>query len=290
MTTTLSAASITEEGTRRVVEIDGVKVNYHEVGSGEPLLVIHSWGPSPGVTTWMSMHKVLGALGENHRVIAMDMPNYGRTGPIIYNEPVHSVIARTAVQLLDHLGITAPISAIGTSQGATSCLVLALLYPGRVKNLVLGSCHASTGGDPYLLSPFPSEAGRAMRAYNADMSRANLRRVFESLIHDDALITDELLAELEAVRDGAPDHVEASQKSVTVQHSNLSQLNEITVPTLIIHGRFDRMVPCEQGLMLLNYIPSSDLVVLNNCGHWPPFEQPDEWASHVLAFLARVED
>ena len=45
------------------------------------------------------------------------------------------------------------------------------------------------------------------------------------------------------------------------------------------------MVPIEQGLMLFSYIRSSQFIGLNNCGHWPTFEQPAEYASHVLRFL-----
>ena len=282
------AETITEESTRRTVQAGDTTIHYHDVGSGEPLLVIHSWGPSPGVTTWLSMHKVFAPLAANHRVIAMDMPNYGRTGPIIYNEPSHHVVARTAVALLDSLGITDPVSAIGTSMGATSCIVLALLYPERVKNLVVGSCHASTGGDPYLVTPFPSEAARAVRDFSTDPTRRNLSQVFRCLVHDESLITDEVLDSIEHVRRDAPSHFDAIRESQQVQHSNLGELDKIAVPALIIHGRFDRMVPVEQGLMLCNYIETSDLVVLNNCGHWPPFEEPEEWSSHVLAFLARV--
>jgi pimeloyl-ACP methyl ester carboxylesterase len=45
------------------------------------------------------------------------------------------------------------------------------------------------------------------------------------------------------------------------------------------------MVPFEVSIAILNHIADSRLVLLNNCGHWPPFEKPEEWTAHVLAFL-----
>ena len=57
---------------------------------------------------------------------------------------------------------------------------------------------------------------------------------------------------------------------------------------LIIWGRFDRMCVFEIGIAALNHIEDSRLVVLNNCGHWAPFEKPEEYTSHVLNFLENI--
>jgi len=58
---------------------------------------------------------------------------------------------------------------------------------------------------------------------------------------------------------------------------------------LLIHGRYDRMVALEISIAILNHIADSRLVLLNNCGHWPPFEKPAEWAAQVFAFLRATE-
>ena len=61
----------------------------------------------------------------------------------------------------------------------------------------------------------------------------------------------------------------------------------IQAPVLLIHGRYDRMVAFEVSIAILNHIENSRLVLLNNCGHWAPFEKPVEWTAHLLAFLQR---
>ena len=54
---------------------------------------------------------------------------------------------------------------------------------------------------------------------------------------------------------------------------------------LLIPGRYDRMVAFKVSIAILNHITDSRLLLLKNCGHWPPFEKPAEWTAQVLAFL-----
>jgi 2-hydroxy-6-oxonona-2,4-dienedioate hydrolase len=273
----------------KVIETAEGVVHYHDIGEGEPLLLLQAWGPQPGASAWLTYHKVLGRLSERYRCIAVDFPNYGLTGPTIFEEPVHDVNARSAFSVLDALGIERT-TVVGVSVGATTALVMAIHRPERVKRLVIGSCHASTGFDPYLLGAFPSEVTRLHNESQAepfDVDR--LKRLLRGLLYDSELVTEDLVDDILRLRKEHEDHWEASRRSVSVPHSNLADLANLSIPTLIVHGRFDRMVPMEQGLMLLSYLPHADLVVLNKCGHWPPFERPDDYTSHLLRFLAPGE-
>ena len=262
-------------------------VHYVVVGEGPPLVLVAAWGPQPGTTAWLTYSGVLERLGAHHRCVAVDLPNFGRTGPLTFHEPAHDPAARAVAAAMDAEGITAaPV--VGTSMGATTGIVLALGSPGRVTGLVVGACHASTGGDPYLLAPFPSESGVAA----ADLAEAPddegaLRRFLRTLFFDPAMVTDDLVADTMAFRKEHPEHLRAGAASVSVAHSNMALLPEITVPMLVVHGRFDRMVPFEQGLMISSYVPQADLVALNRCGHWPPVERPVEFADQVELFLRR---
>jgi pimeloyl-ACP methyl ester carboxylesterase len=205
----------------------------------------------------------------------------------VFSEPAHDVAARAAFAVLDAVGIDA-VPVIGTSMGATTALDMALARPDRVRALVIGACHASTGGDPYLLAPFPSESGIAFQDLLAEPEdRGALRRLLRSLIYDSSLVTSEFVDEVMAFRAAHADHLDAVLQSVSVPHSNVTSLASLTMPVLVIHGRFDRMVPFEQGLMIVSHVPQADIVVLNACGHWPPFERPDDFARHVQTFLGR---
>ena len=262
--------------------VGDMPVHYHDVGEGEPVVMLHSYGP--GTTGWITFHKVLPAFAERYRCIVMDLPNFGRTGPVVYNEPLHNLQARTALGLMDALSIE-KAHLVGNSQGGQSAMVLAMKEPERVNKLVFGACHIRTGGDLYLMGNRPSEGSLVTREVRDDPTRDNVRRYLRTHIDDNALVTDELVDYIHENYTGNPDHIDADGRSVSVPYDHGVDLPNITAPSLIIWGRYDRMCVFEIGIAALNNLADSRLVVLNNCGHWVPFEMPEEYTSHVLNFL-----
>jgi pimeloyl-ACP methyl ester carboxylesterase len=259
-------------------------IHYHEAGQGEPVIFLHSYGP--GTTAWITFHKVLGVLSQHFHCVLMDLPNFGRTGPVIFNEPVHDLQARTARHLMDALGIE-KAHLVGNSQGGQSAMVFAYTYPERINKLVTGACHIVTGGDRYLMGNRPSEGSRASREVHEQPTPENVRRYLRVHLDDAALVTDDLVNYIYQNHTGHPDHEAARRQSVSVYYDHGSALQNITAPTLIIWGRYDRMCPFEIGIAALNHIDDSRLVVLNKCGHWPPYEHPQEYTAQVLTFLQR---
>jgi 2-hydroxy-6-oxonona-2,4-dienedioate hydrolase len=273
---------LTEEATSKVIEAGGMPVHYHDVGAGEPVIFLHSYGP--GTTAWITWHKVLGALSQHFRCILVDLPNFSKTGPIVYQDGVHAVQARTAVALMDVLGI-AQAHFVGNSQGGQSSMVAAINYPDRVDRFVMGGSHIGTGGDRYLMANRPSEGSRATRDALADPTRENIRRYLCVHIDDEGLVTDELVDYIHRAHTWSPAFEAARRQSVSVPHDYTPELAGIRAPVLLVHGRYDRMVAFEVSIAILNHIADSRLVLLNNCGHWPPFEKPEEYTAHVLSFL-----
>src|ERR671931_571175 len=155
----IAANGLTEAGTSKTIEAGGMTVHYHDIGTGEPVLFLHSYGP--GTTAWITFYKTIGVLSQHFRCILMDLPNFSKTGPIVYHEGVHAVQARTAV---------------------------AITYPDRVNKFVMGGSHIGTGGDRYLMANRPSEGSRATREAMADPTRANIRRYLRVHIDDETLV------------------------------------------------------------------------------------------------------
>ena len=89
----IASNGLTEAGTAKTIAAGGMNVHYHELGAGEPVLFLHSYGP--GTTAWITFHKTVGGLSQHFRCILMDLPNFSKTGPIVYREGVHAVQART---------------------------------------------------------------------------------------------------------------------------------------------------------------------------------------------------
>jgi pimeloyl-ACP methyl ester carboxylesterase len=278
----IASNGLTEEGTGKTVSAGGMNVHYHDIGAGEPVLFLHSYGP--GTTAWITFHKIIGELSRHYRCILMDLPNFSKTGPVVYREGVHGLQARTAVALLDALGID-KAHWVGNSQGGQSAMVAAAHHPGRVTKFVMGGSHIGTGGDRYLLANRPSEGSRATQRTIADPSVENFRSYLRVHLDDERLVTDELVGYIHRAHTWSPEFLAARAQSVSLPHDYTQDLPSIKAPVLLLHGRYDRMVPFEVSIAILNHIEDSRLVLLNSCGHWPPFEKPAEWTSQVLAFL-----
>jgi len=119
---------ITEESTSRWIEANGIRVHYHDIGQGDPLIMLHSVGPG-AFTAWITFCKNFPALSQHYRCIAMDLPNFAKSGPIVYEEPVHNLQADTVRALMEGLGIE-KAHVLGTSQGGQSGMVMfAAHYP-----------------------------------------------------------------------------------------------------------------------------------------------------------------
>src|SRR5712671_52640 len=228
----ITSSGLTESETSKTVQAGGMTVHYHDIGAGDPVLFLHSYGP--GTTAWITFHKIVGALSQHFRCILMDLPNFSKTGPIVYKEGVHAVQARTAIALLDALAIPRA-HFVGNSQGGQSSMVAAMTYPDRVGKFVMGGSHIGTGGDRYLMANRPSEGSRATREALANPTRENIRRCLRVHIDDEALVTDELVDYIHQAHTWSPAFEEARRQSVSVPHDYTSELANIQAPVLLLH-------------------------------------------------------
>ena len=83
-----------------------------------------------------------------------------------------------------------------------------------------------------------------------------------------------------------PDQQEAWRNSKSIQRDLSADLHKIQVPVLQINGRNDRVQHLETALRLMNHLADSRLMIINRCGHWVPFERPDEFSRLVHDFLS----
>jgi len=278
-----TAGDLTEEGTSKTIQAGGMKIHYHDVGQGEPCVFLHTYGP--GTTAWITWYKILPEFIKNgYRCILMDLPNFAKTGPVVYEEPVHNFQAKTALALMDALGIQ-KANIIGNSQGGQSSMSFAYHYPDRIKKLVWGAGHIGTGGDRYLMGNKPSEGSRATRDMTENPNRETTRRYLRAHIDNQDLVTDELVDYILHYHTHSKELEAARKKSVSVPYDHLKDILKITAPTLLVWGRYDRMCVFEIGINALNHTHNARMVLLNNCGHWVPFEKPREYTAHVINFL-----
>ena len=278
----LSASGLTEQATEKAIDVDGMPLVYHDVGEGPPVLFLHSHGP--GTTAWITWHKVVDEFAKHFRCILYDMPNFTKTGPLVYEDGSHAVQARVGARLLDALGIER-CPWVGNSQGGQSALSAAIRHPERVSKFVLGGSHIATGGDVYLLATRPDEAGYFTELARRDPTKENFRLYLSRHIYDRNLVTDELVDYVRDQYTSRPDLIEARNASKSVPHDYRPQVPGVRAPAMMVHGRHDKMVPLEVSITMLGLLPDARLLVFNDAAHWAPFEKPREYARHVLSFL-----
>ncbi|WP_433521509.1 alpha/beta fold hydrolase [Nocardia pseudovaccinii] len=261
----------------------GSTLHYHDIGSGDPILFLHSWGV--GTTAWITWHKVLPALAEQFRCIALDLPNFTKSGPFDASDTIHTLQRKAAVALLDELGIDRA-HIVANSQGAQSALGIAARSPERIDRLVVGGFHLSVRGPQYSISPRDEEGVRLGMAAEADPTPATVRAYLLSHLADPGLVTDDLITYLLAHHTARPD-IAAARATMRYGggYDYTDELMAFDRPALLLWGRDDRTCHAEIGLRALNLLPRSRLTVLRDTGHWPPYERPAEYLDHVRTFL-----
>ena len=167
--------------------------------------------------------------------------------------------------------------------GATS-ITFAVDYPDRIDKLIVMGSGGATAAP--LFAPSPTEGIKILNEVFESPSVEGLRRLINVMLFDGSMVPDEVLEQRYKTIMDNPDHLTARRNSVTTMRDLSGQLPGIEAPTLVLHGRNDRVVPLENGLRLVTSIPNSRLVVLNQCGHWAQYEHSDVFNRLVMDFLA----
>ena len=265
------------------IQAGGLRVNYHDHGSGFPVLMIH--GSGPGVSAWANWRLVIPELAKHRRVLAPDMAGFGFTERVpgaVYNMDNW---VRQAIDFIDALGLK-QVDLVGNSFGGGLSLALTIRHPERVRRLVL----MGAVGVPFEITP----ALDAVWGY--EPSFENMRRIMDVFAYDRNLVSDEL-AQLRYEASARPGFHESyasmfpapRQRWVDALASKESDIAAIDKETLIIHGRDDKVIPVENSLRFSQLISRSQLHVFGRCGHWTQIEHAARFARLVSDFLAEAD-
>ncbi|MFI6873351.1 alpha/beta fold hydrolase [Streptomyces sp. NPDC050400] len=283
--------TVTKESAARDITLpSGLRLRYYEAGErgGVPVVLLH--GSGPGATGWSNFSGNLGAIAAaGFHVLAPDMPGWGDSDAQATKDMDHDT---TLTEFLDALGIgTAAL--VGNSMGAHTAIRFATLHPERLSHLV--TMGASLGRGPATLfgaGDGPSEGLKVLvRAYQ-DASPENMRALVEIMTYDkERFATPELTRARSEAALSRPDHlanyVEGLAHGAPIPvRVDRDKIPGITAPTLLVHGKDDRVLPYEISLWLLANIPDARLVLLNRCGHWAMIEHAAEFNRLVVDFLS----
>jgi 2-hydroxy-6-oxonona-2,4-dienedioate hydrolase len=255
----------------KVASVYGAKVHYVDAGTGSPVVLLHGLADDIGV--WES---VIPALAAKHRVIALDQIGFGRS-----DKPLLSYRVTTFVDFLDGFLNELKIdraSVVGNSLGGWVAADFALAHPDRVDRLVL--CDAA--GYAAVVKNMNPRALSALRL----ASRDDIRYLGPLTFHDKRFYEDVDLAFKQRVTAGDSYTVKQVLESMVRGEDVLDgRVGAIHRPTLILWGRDDKIIPLNFAERLHKEIAGSRLEIIDNCGHMPHVECPDEFTRMVLEFL-----
>jgi len=262
------------------VTVNGLKVNYHDLGTGFPVVMVH--GSGPGVSAWANWRLAMPHLSETCRVIAPDMAGFGYTERVPGQSYHLDLWVAQLIGLLDALEIP-EAHLVGNSFGGALALALAIRHPERVRRLVL----MGSVGVPFQLTPGLD----AVWGYAPSL--AAMRSLLDIFAYDRRLVTDEL-AQLRyeaSIRPGFQESFAAMfpaprQRWIDALASSEADIRAIEHPTLILHGRDDKVIPFGNALTLHQWIKDSQLHGFGRCGHWVQIEHAARFVRLLSDFFA----
>ena len=264
---------------KQTIDAGGIETSYLEAGAGEPVVMLH--GSGPGVSALANWQHNIGALSQRFRILAPDIVGFGATERP--RDIVYSLRTWTdhVWAFLDAHDIQ-KAAIIGNSLGGRIALQMATDRPGRITRMVLMGAPG--------VGMTPTEGLAALRAYQPshDAMRDLLRNYFAV---DPTMITDELveIRYQASIADGAYEAYRAMFFDSRHAGSELgiteNEVRAIATPTLLIHGREDKVVPVRVSVTMLGLLPNADLHVFSRCGHWTQIERADDFNTVVASFL-----
>ncbi|WP_121744198.1 alpha/beta fold hydrolase [Natronorubrum halophilum] len=273
-----------------VATIGDCRIAYRRAGtSGPPVVLCHGAGIDDATVSW---RHTIDALADDYRVYGIDWPEYGNsTGNV-----THTI--DTYVDVLEGFLETLPderVSLAGISMGGGAALGYALRNPDRVEQLALVDSYGLGGRLPSALSwklfaqvPGLTEFGKIA----ASVSNETVRMVLDSLVADSAALPEPFVEDVrqKLMEPGSIKAFKAFQRNELSMNGRVAtnfvdELESLLVPTLLVHGKRDPLVPVEWSIRAADLIPDAELDLVKNCGHWTPRERPERFNESLLEWL-----
>jgi pimeloyl-ACP methyl ester carboxylesterase len=258
---------------------DGNRIYWEQRGDGEPVLLIMGLGYT--LDMW---HRTAPLLARHYRVILFDNRGVGRSdcppGPYSISE-----MAADAAAVVDAAGCNR-VHVFGVSMGGMIAQEFALTHPERVKSLILG-CTAAGGPEAVRAEP---EVLLALGA-RALMTPEEGAEAMVPFIYDESTPRGRIAEDLEIrLRTFPKPESYLAQIAGIMDFESCSRLTRLSVPTLVIHGENDRLVPPGNGQLIASRIPGARLVLLKNASHIFITDQELESHKAIVGFLNEVSN
>jgi len=265
------------------VELPGAEVNYVEIGEGEPIVFVH------GITSsWQAWLENLPHFGRAHRAIALDLPGFGASPMPSWTIDMPAY-GRMLLDFCEKLGLE-NATLVGNSMGGLVAAEAVLSAPGRFNRLVLVSAagfintwlpHERSAATSKAWDTFGRPFGAAARFFVTHRRARYL--MFRFAIRYPNRLRKELL--WEQMASGVPCPGFADALDAVIEYDARDRLEEIEIPTMILWGTDDWVIPSVAAHSYHRRIPHSRLEIFEHTGHVPQMERPARFNALLDDFL-----
>ncbi|MEM9839434.1 MAG: alpha/beta hydrolase [Pseudomonadota bacterium] len=267
----------------RYVEAAGMRIHYRVSGPQDAPVLVMIHGTAASLHTWEPMRA---GLENRYRIIAYDQPGHGLTGKHPERDYTYPGMETGLAAVLNAEQVDQAVL-IGNSMGGWVAWRAALDMPERVSALVL----IDTAGQPYEEASASNLGFRLMTsplgrwAMKHITPRAMIKASLLDTVSVETIVTEEMIDQYwELLR--CPGNREAAGDQFSVQREDVSaRLGEIDVPTLILWGDEDQLIPVSSAAFFEANINGSEVIIYKGVGHLPMEEVADEVIRDVGAFL-----
>lgn len=273
----------------RDVELDGLHLRYLVAGdSADPAVVLlHGGGLDSASLSW---RELIPALAKDFRVVALNFPGYGESGPP-ERTPTTDYYVRVLERFLPEIGVERPVL-VGTSMGGGVAVGYTLEHAASVSALVAIDSYGLGGSVPggvlgALFPRIPSLGDLSWRAIARSRTVAYFSvRAVVSYGNVSPGLVDEVFAEAKRNDGDAWRRFQRAEVGVRGLKTNyVDRLPDVSVPSLFVHGEDDRLVPQSWSVRAGALVPDAEVRILPNCGHWPSREQPNRVNALIRLFV-----
>jgi 2-hydroxymuconate-semialdehyde hydrolase len=266
---------------RRTATVDGLMTSYLEAGEGDPVVLLH--GGEFGASAELGWERNISALAERHRVLAPDLPGFGETAKVIDFNDGRGMRIRHVARFCELMGVESA-HFVGNSMGAIMLLTDATsaepILPMRTLAAICG------GGDI-----LRNEYMESLYAYDATLS--GMRRIVEALFYDPCYPADDHYVRRRYDSSVAPGAWEAvagarfRRPGLAPPPPPLSTraYERIAVPTLVVEGRGDKLLPTGWASTVAAQIRDGRSVVIERAGHCPQIERAEAVNELLVEFF-----
>lgn len=267
----------------RFLSVQGMQVHLRDEGPRDdptPIVLLH--GTADSLHTWDGWSAVLRA---QRRVIRFDLPGFGLTGPEPQADYSIAAYVRFVLAMLDQLGVQSFVL-VGNSLGGQIAWQTAVAQPQRVQALVLVDA-AGYASQP-VSGPLAFQMARSSLAgilLDHVLPRGLVLSSLRNVVADPKIVTDALVDRYYDMAVRAGNRRALAQRLEWPFVDQSEQLGDLRLPTLVLWGGRDRLIPVQFGQRFAHDIPGARLVVWPELGHLPQLEDPARTVVEVQRFL-----